>query len=375
MNAMAKTAHWVFMLCLLSLSQAATAVKFAHDYKISIDGKDSGHLQRKVNKDKQVEISMQLAPLQDDQHEISGFEFLMQRMQPEHSVLQGSLRHLQSFSAQAAALSAGEISIILTEAEGQPLSATYHVAGSTYRDDRSEAVSADEGCVLIGGSNEVYGVDAEGALTVETITPNDADEGISQETVVEEQTCTDMSSLMSSAIADLYQQPESGHYFIFGTSFEQLASELTKSQGDRNRIYSLTFPVFPAFAILPGEASVDVVPASYAQVLTYNPDAMTITQQDPPDDENPCGLITTYTINQNGIISTITMNDGRSVVVFAMEQNAQPSGQNDTGISVPPLSEVQTEVQNSTDSPEGRPDETTLLQRFIKVQITPQERR
>ena len=343
-----------FLIIFVFAIQNAEAVSFKTNYKIVINNQQLGTLRRTINSEGHVLINLNLTPLSEAEASASASASASDRgIELRDIVLSGQtlslnsiFHHLQlllsgSPPAPASASPGNEISMTLVETTGQPSSITYNIQGKICH--YSESDHYEDAAIFIGGQKEMYSFSPEGGFQVQPVTQttpysgsdsdsdsdSEADEGVEQTTTLQDTPIGDFGSLALAALSDAHGVEVTGQYFLFGQRFEQLLTTLVEGQNNNSGLLHFQ-SIFPAFEALLDEDTYEILPIGYGQELTYDPASHVITQQDPPDDPNPCGVITTYQLDSDGFITSIVVNEEGNAVIFSSEEITQSSEETGT---------------------------------------------
>ena len=311
--------YFIFFALIILVIKNAEAISFATDYKISINNQQIGTLKRVISSEGQVSIDIHFMTLSGAQGS-SGMELTQVIMSGQHPSLQSIFHHMQSVIS-ASPTQNNDISMTLTESTGHPNSISYNFLGKTSH--YSEAEQADNAGILIDGAAQIYSSTPNKDLNVQSLTQltsgTEEDEGIEQNTTINDGHIDSIGHLVTASLSDAHSGEVTASLFLFGQHFEQLLTTLVEGKSHNSGLLSL-YSIFPIFVTLPGQSNLTVVPRGYGQEVIYDTASNMFTQQDPADDPNPCGIITRYQLNSNGVISSITIHDGVDEVTFSSEQ-------------------------------------------------------
>lgn len=320
--------YFIFFTLIIAVIKNAGAVSFATDYKISSNGEHIGDLNRSTNSEGHtvVLIHFKTLPEAEAHTPISKEELMKQVISDQYPPLQTVFHHMKSLLSSLSPGSASptqnnEMSITLMESTEQSNSMIYHFSGQ--RCHFSEADSADSNCILIDNANDAYRANSYGGLDVSSLaeetSSTEEDEGVDPVTTIPGERIETISSLITATLSDIHGVEVSHSLLLFGQHFEQLLTQLVKERQRTSGLLQL-HSIFPIFIKIFEESGFEVFPGGFGQELVYNPALNMFTQQDPADDPNPCGTITRYQLNDNGIISSITINNKAGEVIFSSKK-------------------------------------------------------
>ncbi|WP_330925600.1 hypothetical protein [Candidatus Sororendozoicomonas aggregata] len=329
--------YFIFFTLIIVVIQNAGAVSFATDYKIFSNGQHIGNLNRSTNSEGHTVVVTQFKMLPEaEAHNPIDREKLMEQLcHGQYPPLQSVFHHIQSLLSPsspdcASPIQTNEMSITLIENTQQSNSVIYHFSGQTSY--FSEADSADNKFVFINNTKEVYRANSYEGLDIKNLTEETPttveDEGVDSVTTIPGERIETISSLITATLSDIHGVEVSHSLLLFGQHFEQLLTRLVKERCHRSELLKLQsiFPVFIQILekhdseVISEESDFEVFPGGFGQELVYDSTLNMFIQQDPANDQNPCGTTTRYQLNDNGIISSITINNKAGEVIFSSKK-------------------------------------------------------
>ncbi|WP_252178006.1 hypothetical protein [Endozoicomonas sp. 4G] len=332
--------YFIFFILIIFAIQHAKAISFATGYTISVNGQKIGSMRRFTNSEGQVSLHVQMIPLSptQDSGEVDILSLMMSAQMPG---LHQILYHWQSllsgsYTASASPVQNNEMTITLEETGDYSGSVRYDFLGRTIR--FSETDHNKEAGVIIGGAEVYFSTPYEGfcALPLPQQTSTyEEDNSLADITTIAAGHLESLGALNAAALSDAHGEPVTASLFTFGQQFEQLLNLLAEGQNHNSGLLSLN-SVFSAFVTPPGSHNFEIIPLGNGQEVVYNPITNTFTQKDPDNDPNPCGVISSYQHDSNGIISLITVHGATGEVTFSMDQEDQAApASNSSSASLP----------------------------------------
>ncbi len=315
--------YLIFFALIIVVIQNAGAISFATEYKICINGQQIGHLKRSISREGHTSIEIEFMPVSEEQGSIE--EDLMELLVSNQTIsLQTIFHHYQSVLSLASPASASpiqnnKISITLMESASHPISISYYLSGKTA--SYSLAGQAENTQFVIGGTNQVYGFNPGQGFYVKDLIhmTQEEDEGVDQMTSIHNEYIESVDSLVTASLKDTHNEDVTGSFFLFGQNFEKLLTTLAEGQDPNSGLLNL-YSIFLVLIVSPEQSNFKLQITGYGQEVIYDSGSNIFIQQDPADDPSPTGVITTYQINSNGIITSIAIRDGKGEVTFSSEQ-------------------------------------------------------